>query len=450
MNHDRPVRRLSELGAGDVAIAGGKGANLGELIRAGLPVPPGFVITVPAYRRTVQHAGLRADLERSAAGPDRIAAALSERILSERILDVDLPDEVAEPVLAAYRELGEPAVAVRSSATGEDGSQASFAGIHATFTNVRGRSELLTCVKECWASAYGPRARSYRSSRRITAEPAIAVVVQTMVRSERSGVIFTADPRTGDRDRVVLEAAFGLGEVVAAGQLVPDTYVLDRHGPRLLEVRIGHKDHKIVTAADGHEVHVDLPIIEATRRVLGDDEALALARLALRAQEHFGCPQDVEWAVQDGVTYLLQSRPITTPAGEPEPGDGVEVHGRLVGGLGAAAGIACGLVRILVNPEHAGTFRDGEILVAPTISPDWMPVLQRAAAIVTDGGGITCHAAIVSRELGIPAIVGTGSGTRVLYDGQRVRVDGLRGVVEEATPAEFHARPRTGPAATHR
>lgn len=437
MAHNGPVRWLRDLAANDASIAGGKGANLGELIRAGLPVPPGFVITAEAYERTMECSRLRTELVASAADAPTAPAALSElaTVLGRRIRDVEIPAEIAGPILAAYRQLDEPAVAVRSSATAEDTDGTSFAGMSETFTNVGGEAELLTCVKECWASAYGARAIAYRASRQISDRTAIAVVVQAMVDSERSGVVLSADPITGDRERVVIEGAFGLGEVVAAGQLVPDTYILDHHGPRLLEIRIGDKKHKIVRGAEGHDVRVDLPLAEATSRVLSDEEAVALARLAVRVQDHYGSPQDIEWAIQGGVIQLVQSRPITTLdlTTDSKPDGPAPVRGRLVAGAGAARGIASGPVRILTSPDHTGEFRDGEILVAPMTSPDWVPLLRRAAALVTDGGGITCHAAIVSRELGIPAVVGTRCATHVLHDGQLVTVDGSRGVVEEGT-----------------
>jgi nucleotide-binding universal stress UspA family protein/phosphohistidine swiveling domain-containing protein len=437
-----PVPWFSELGMDNLAIAGGKGANLGELTRAGLPVPPGFVITAPAYLETMQRSGLRQELAQCAAQvPDTDPTVLTALAasLSSRIRDVEIPDALTALILSRYRELGASAVAVRSSATSEDTAATSFAGMNETFTNVQGEAELLTCIKDCWAAGFGARALSYRACRQLVDEPAIAVVIQAMVESERSGVIFSADPTTGDRGHVVIEAAFGLGEVVSGGQLIPDTYLLDSTGPRPLEIRIGYKDHQIVRGPEGHNIRVELSLDEATRRVLNDGEAVALAELAVRVQKHYGCPQDIEWAIQDGVTYLIQSRPITSlPAPDSAATGAVgraPVHGRLVAGVGAASGVASGTVRILASPDHAEQFRDGEILVASTTSPDWMPILRRAAALVSDGGGITCHAAIVSRELGIPAIVGARTATHVLHDGQQVTVDGRRGVVEEHHPS---------------
>jgi pyruvate,water dikinase len=255
-----------------------------------------------------------------------------------------------------------------------------------------------------------------------------------MVDSERSGVVFSADPRAGAPDHVVVEGAFGLGEVVVGGQLVPDTYLLDRDGPDLLEVRIGYKSHKIVRSRAGGDQHVALSAREAIRRVLSDAEAIKLAELGLEVEQHYGRAQDLEWAINDGRIYLVQSRPITTrrePALEPSRLGPAPVRGRLLVGLGAAPGRATAAVRILPSPDHAARFRDGEVLVSTVTSPDWMPVLRRAAGLVTDGGGVTCHAAILSRELGIPSVVGARTATRLLHDGQPVTVDGLSGLVEE-------------------
>ena len=454
------IRWFSELGIADTATVGGKGANLGELTAAGLPVPPGFVITAAAYLRTVADAGIRESLGRAASGA---AAEAPDAFLdlsgtaTAQIREVGLPPDLEESILQAFRALGADAVAVRSSATSEDTAGTSFAGMNETFTNVRTEPDLLAAVRDCWASAYGARVLAYRASQGITDEPAIAVVVQRMVHAERSGVMFSADPGTGDRSRIVIEAAFGLGEVVVGGQLVPDTYVVDKATPTLLEMRTGYKDHQIVAGPDGRDQRRELSPAEATRRVLTDDEALALAELARLVESHYGQPQDMEWAMEGSGTFLVQSRPITTldrsPAAAAGVADGTVPGRRLVAGQGASPGARSGPVRILASADQAGEFLDGEVLVAAMTSPDWMPIMRRAAALVTDGGGTTCHAAIVSRELGIPAVVGTRTATHVLHDGQQVSVDGRRGVVEAATSGAPRVavtaapRPRPAPAA---
>ncbi|AHH97003.1 phosphoenolpyruvate synthase [Kutzneria viridogrisea] len=433
------TKAFAALGKEDTAIAGGKGANLGELTRAGLPVPEGFVVTVRAYLDSLESAGLHEEVR--AAFDQAMAAASSPELAAacERVRALvhkaGVSQQVREQVERAYRELGaDQPVAVRSSATSEDGADTSFAGMNATYTNVIGVQEVLARLTECWASLFGARVVAYRANRGMAEEPAIAVVVQRMVDSERSGVAFTADPSTQDRNRIVVEAAFGLGEVVVSGAVEPDTYVLDKNGPRLLDTRTGRQRFKIVRGPSGHDLRVDLSPEEGAEQVLTEDEAIAVARLAAEAERHYGCPQDVEWAIAEGRTWLVQARPITTLT------DG----GVLARGLAASPGTATGRVRVLSDPCQGGQFLDGEVLVARMTSPDWVPVMRRAAALVTDGGGMTCHAAIVARELRVPCVVGTREGTTRLRDGDLVTVNGSTGEVLAGRldrPARTEPRP---------
>ncbi|MGC1513264.1 MAG: phosphoenolpyruvate synthase [Acidimicrobiales bacterium] len=434
----RGVVFFEHLGRGDVALAGGKGANLGELAGAGFPVPPGFVVTAPAYLQAMDEAGARAVLQSRIASldpTDTDALATVADTLQTLVRERGVPDVLAKEVLDAYHRLGDAvAVAVRSSATSEDTGDTSFAGMNETFTNVVGDDELLARIADCWASLYGQRVISYRASQRVTAEPAIAVVVQRMVDVERSGVMFSADPATGDRGAVVIEAAFGLGEVVVGGQVEPDTYLVDKTGPRLRQVHVGTKGHKIVRGLDGHDERVELGVEEATRRVLGDEEVLRLARQGIEVEAHYGAPQDMEWAVDvEGRWWLVQSRPITTldKASPRTDAQALDVAGLqpLVHGLAASPGVVSGPVRVLTSIDEADTLQAGEVLVAPMTSPDWVPTMRRAVALVTDGGGMTCHAAIVSRELGMPAVVGARSATTTLRTGEIVTVHGARGAV---------------------
>jgi pyruvate,water dikinase len=428
---------LDELGIGDVAIAGGKGANLGELVGAALPVPEGFVVTAAAYLEAMELGGVRAELGDQVAYADTsdeltLAAAASQ--LRELVTKAGMPDELRRDALDAYHELGDAAfVAVRSSATAEDSATMSFAGMNETFTNVRGDEELLRRIVDCWASLFGARVCAYRAIQGIVDEPTIAVIVQRMVDAERSGVMFTADPATGDRSRIVIEAALGLGEVVVGGQVEPDTYVVDKAGPTLVDVRIGAQRFAIVRGADGHDRRVECDPGRAVRRVLDDEEIVALASLALRVEQHYGTPQDTEWAIADGTTYLVQSRPITTLGHRTElaPALGGETAPQLLLGLAASPGVVAGAVRVLHTPNEGEQLATGEILVAPMTAPDWVPVIRRAAALVTDSGGMTCHAAIVARELGVPCVVGTRRATEVLRDGMVVTVDAERGAVYE-------------------
>ena len=423
----------------DVTTAGGKGANLGELTQAGLPVPPGFVITAPAYLEAVDSAGVRADLRERAANADtndeQALAALAAD-LRELVHKAGVPEALRREIVEAYHRLGaDDFVAVRSSATAEDSATTSFAGMNETFTNVRGDDQLLERVVDCWASLFGARVLAYRATQHVTAEPAIAVVVQRMVRSDCSGVMFTVDPATGDPTRVVIEGAFGLGEVVVGGQVEPDTYVVDKRGPTIVDRRIGNKTFEIVRGPDGHDQRIDLDAEAAAAAVLRDDQVLDLARLAARVEEHYGAPQDTEWAIEGDEIFFVQSRPITTldPAasGAGAAGLGGAPGPALVSGLGAAPGIVSGRVRILRDAAEGHLLEPGEILVAPMTSPDWVPVIRRAGALVTDSGGMTCHAAIVSRELGVPCVVGTRRATTALHDGMTITVDAARGAVYE-------------------
>ena len=425
---DTYVRDISTLTIADAEEAGGKGANMGEMVAANLPVPPGFVLLRDCYRESMRSGGVDAELNalhREALEAASDTAALTER--SERmqglVLKAGVSDPVRRMILDAYRALGPASVvAVRSSATGEDGADASFAGMNATLTNITGEDGLIDAVVRCWMSLFSPRVITYRASRGFTADPAMAVVVQMMVDSEKAGVAFTADPSNGAQDRVVIEGAFGLGEVVVSGEVEPDTYLVAKDTLAPLDVRLGHKAFKIVRGADGHDTTVDLTDADADSRVLSNDELRTIAGLAIATERHNGCPQDTEWAISGGKTYLVQARPITT-LGHTTPA-AAEKHVVLARGLAAAPGIASGRVRVLETPDQGERLEKGEILVAPMTNPDWLPTIRRAAALVTDTGGMTCHAAIVARELGVPCVVGTRTATRDLHDGTVVTVDG--------------------------
>lgn len=439
------VAPFEQLRVGDTEIAGGKGANLGELTAAGMPVPPGFVITAPAFLAALEHAGVRQDLLAANAAVDvdrpealRAAAAHMQDLVRKAAIYGELRDQV----LRAYRELGDDSlVAVRSSATAEDTSGTSFAGMNETYTNVCGDQDLLDHIVECWASLYAARVVTYRASQGLAAEPVLAVIVQRMVASERSGVIFTTDPTTGDPQHLVIEAAFGQGEVVVSGQVEPDTYVVEKAGPRLLSAHVGVKPFKIEREGARGDRRVELDDATARSRVLSDAEALRIAALGMRIADHYGSPQDVEWAIGDGQDWIVQSRPITTlgdaAARAERPPSAV-----LLSGLPAAPGRAGGQVRILRDPAEGDDLRAGEVLVAPMTNPDWLPTMRRAAALVTEGGGMTCHAAVVARELRVPCVVGARNATTTLRDGELVTVDGATGEILAGNV------PATAPSAT--
>jgi pyruvate,water dikinase len=439
------VTWIADLGRDDVEVAGGKGANLGELAAAGLPVPDAFVVTAAAYRSAMDAAGKRDEVAARARathdGPEAEIAKVGGE-LHDLVLGVPVPAALRAEIVAAYHQLGSGvavAVAVRSSATAEDSASASFAGMNETFTNVAGDDEVVDAVRACWASLFSARACEYRVRQGITAEPAIAVVVQQMVDAERAGVMFTADPTSGDRSRLVIEGSYGLGALVVGGEVEPDTYVVAKDGPTLLDTRIGEKAEQLVRDPEGHEHRVPVDQSKQARAALTEDEVLELARLGLRVEAHYGAPQDTEWAIASGRCFLVQARPITSTL-DPD----AEAGAVLVTGLGASPGLATGAVRVLHTPDDGERLHDGEILVAPMTTPDWIPVIRRAAALVTDRGGITCHAAIVSRELGVPCIVGTRRATEVLHDGMVVTVDADHGTVAAGARPQVAARVARG------
>ena len=422
------LHTLSELRRSDISFAGGKGANLGELTAAGLPVPAGFVVGAPAYAAFCDASGLREKLDALLSDidveqtRDLEAAGEQARALVEQ---TPVPDDLAAAIREAYGRLGEgAAVAVRSSATAEDTASASFAGMNETFLNVQGPDAVVDAVRRCWASLFGARSIYYRSKRGFgTAGMDIAVVVQRQIASRRAGVMFTADPATGDRERIVIEGAPGLGESVVSGQVTPDRYVVAKPDLAVLSREVHRKELTIEPTGGGGTTTRRLDSEEGARPVLDDDEVVRVADLGRRVEQHYGEPQDTEWAFDaDGELWLLQARPITTLHEGPPAGE-VLLHG-----LGAAPGTAGGAVRI-VSSLAAADLTDGEVLVAHMTAPDWVPMMRRAAAIVTDSGGMTCHAAIVARELGIPAVVGSGTATTVLRDGEVVTVDGAKGTV---------------------
>ncbi|MBI3965984.1 MAG: phosphoenolpyruvate synthase [Chloroflexi bacterium] len=447
------VRWFETLNRDDVLVAGGKGANLGEMMRAELPVPPGFTVTAAAYRAFVESAGLRDEIDRRIAAldvDDRWELETAADDIQKRIRESAIPATVKVAVVEAYRELSHregaeaEMVAVRSSATMEDSEAASFAGMNRSFLNVQGESDLLHQIREVWASLYSPRVIFYRKRLGFTTEPEIAAIVQKMVDSEKSGVAFSIDPTTGDESVMVIEATFGLGEMVVSGQVEPDHYTVVKTDLSLRDVRIGHKERALIRGQHGGNTLVELDPERANARVLADDELRSVADLVRRDEAHYGTPQDTEWAIENGRIYLVQSRPVTTRGGAKSVAV-VETstdRKELVRGLGASPGRVYGRVKVARSPAEADKLEKGDILVAPMTSPDWVPFMRRAAAIVTDSGGTTSHAAIVSREMGVPCIVGTREATAILVDGQEVTVDATIGVVyagrieepEAATP----------------
>ncbi|ELY94351.1 phosphoenolpyruvate synthase [Natrialba chahannaoensis JCM 10990] len=470
---------LDEISAGDIEKVGGKGASLGELTGAGLPVPPGFVVTAGTYRSFIESAeideelfaAVDVDVEDSSA-----LAAAADRA-QELILETPFPDALREEILESYREVGngEAFVAVRSSATAEDLPDASFAGQQETFLNVT-EENLLERVRECWASLFTQRAIYYRQEQGFDHSVVnIAVVVQQMVDAEKSGVMFTSHPSTGD-PTMIIEAAWGLGEAVVSGAVSPDNYVVERED-RSVDVTVAEK--KVMHVKDeetGETVEREVPGNKRNARVIDDEEIDRLLDLGERVEDHYDTPQDVEWAIAGGDVYMLQSRPITTidesesaaDAASASAVSGIDAAqgltdgsgsaaatgggtdgtdtgtngtdtssgGILVDGLGSSPGTVSGAARIVTKLDDLDKVSDGDIIVTEMTMPDMVPAMKRAAGIVTDEGGMTSHAAIVSRELGVPAVVGTTNATTVLEDGRLVTLDGDKGAVLEGQEVE--------------
>ncbi len=441
------IRPFADLTRADVEWAGGKGANLGELTHAGLPVPPGFVVGAPAYAAMCEASELRAHLTRLLDGLDVDDTAALEASAEQArclVLGAAVPADLEQAIRDAYAQLcagtDDAAVAVRSSATAEDTASASFAGMNESFLNVRGADAVVRAVHECWASLFGARTIFYRAKRGLgQADMDIAVVVQRQVDARRAGVMFTIDPATGARDRLVIEASIGLGESVVSGSVSPDRYVIDKHDGALLAREVRRKQTAIVPLAGGGTQRRELDAEQALAPALSDEEVKRLADLGVEIERHYGSPQDTEWAFDaDGTVWMLQSRPVTTGLADAPGASAVTAPAAesahpagdvLASGLGAAPGTASGPARVIRSLAGGERLADGEVLVAPMTAPDWVPLLRRAAALVTDTGGMTCHAAIVSRELGIPCVVGTGDATSKLRDGELVTVDGSRGQV---------------------
>ena len=435
----RYVRWFTDITRTDVALVGGKGANLGEMTRAGFPVPPGFVVTVDAYRRFADATGIAAGIRDRVAtldvdDPDQLR--LTSEAIQTLVREAAMPDDVRAEVLAAYVQLSaedavpEAIVAVRSSGTVEDTAQFSFAGMFQSTLNVRGAEAVIRAVKDCWASGFTARLLFYQAKQGLAGELLIAAVVQKMVNSERAGVVFTVNPASNDANRLVIEGAWGLGEVVVLGEVTPDHFEVDKRSLAIVTRTVAQKEFMLTRdERTGETVRLPLTPDRAHAPVLSDDDVRAIAALARRDEEHYGVPQDAEWAIERGTLYLVQTRPITTIA---ERAKAATVPGAvLLHGLGVGPGSVSGRVRVLTSPDDSGALEPGEILVAAMTSPDWVPLMRRAAAVVTDAGGMTSHAAIVSRELGIPCIVGTRLATRVLRTGMLVTVNAREGTISE-------------------
>lgn len=430
---------LEEVGKDDVSVVGGKGASLGEMINVGAPVPGGFAVTAQAYRDFINRSGIADDIFEALKVDVNDPAALNNAAerAKKLVLDGKVPKDIEKDIRKRYlemckREGKEVLVAVRSSATAEDLPDASFAGQQETFLNMKGEDQVFEAVRKCWASLYGARAIFYRVEHGFEHEKVnISVTVQKMINSEKSGVMFSSHPSTGE-PQVIIEAAWGLGEAVVSGSVSPDNYVVDREKREILTKFVAAKEIMIVRdEKTGETVTKKVPADMRELLVLSDEEILKLSDQAEVLEKHYGIPQDIEWAFENGEMFILQSRPITTIGNGAKAAESEEVGKIILTGLGASPGVATGKVKIVSGSENLDKITKGDIMVTVMTTPDMVPAMKRAGAIVTDEGGMTCHAAIVSRELGCPAVVGTKKGTEILSDGMLITVDGGKGKVYE-------------------
>lgn len=474
---------FSEISKANLGEVGGKGANLGEMARNSFPIPDGFVVTAGAYFKFLEHNKMEPflhdmlddlDVENS----EQLGKA-SERI-KNKVIGGEIPADLKQEIINSYKKMkngASPYVAVRSSATAEDLPEASFAGQQATFLNVQGAMEVVQAVKECWASLFEARAIYYRVSNKFDhMKVGLAAVVQEMIQSEKSGVIFTVEPVTKNRNLVSVEAAYGLGEIVVSGAVTPDAYMVNKKTLQIESKEIA-KQTWMITKVNDQNVHANVAEPEQEKQKLTDSEIIGLAKIAIDIERHYGKPQDLEYAVAQGKLYIVQSRPITTLGNSEEAGviagmennaqaratsegtqaaaqpgsatqyvvsRGADLQSSMAGGAnmikaadakiiakgqGASPGVGRGPVKIILDPKQINRMAQGDVLVTDMTTPDFVPAMKKAAAIVTNAGGRTCHAAIVSRELGVPCIVGSKDGTQIMKEGQMVTVDAVHGNV---------------------
>ena len=457
---------FDELQREDVNLVGGKSSSLGELTSStNVPVPYGFATTAHGYREFMKATGLedkiRAELD---ALDDVENSALLREVCAKirrMICQEEMPKELADAIRHAYEELGKkvneenPFVAVRSSATAEDLPDASFAGQQDTYLNVRGADVIIEKVKECYASTFTDRATYYRVKQGFDhMTVALSAAVQMMVFSKAAGVMFTVDLVTGNDNNILIEGSWGLGEYVVQGTVTPDNFHVDKAKMEITDRMINDKHIRLVRKADGDCVEEVVPADEAKQQVITDAQVLELAKYAKAIEKHYGCYMDMEWGVdeRDGKIWILQARPETVWSRKEKPKttekpSTLDAGNReiIVKGLPASPGNAAGKAHVIINPEDIDEFKEGEILVTAMTAPDWVPAMKKAKAIVTDAGGMTCHASIVSRELGIPCIVGTKSrsheATTSIKDGQMITVDATNGIVYDGVLEDIVKKP---------
>lgn len=437
MPHQSTIFWFSEIDKDDIPFVGGKGANLGEMTKAGFPVPNGFAITSQTYFRFLKENNLTTKINHLLSTIDYNRADSLQQVsghIKKLIVEGEIPEDIISDIFAAYKKMGgvlkDALVAVRSSATAEDLPGASFAGQQETYLNVSGEANLLIKVKHGWASLFESRAIFYRHEQKYDHfRVGIALIVQQMVNSDKSGIMFTIDPVTNDKSKIVIEAIYGLGEMIVQGQVTPDHYEVSKHDMKILSRHVAEQD-VLLTRVSGKNKEVKVSSKDGKKQKISDKHILALAELGLKLEKHYFFPQDSEWAIEGDKVYIVQTRPITTISKkQKEPQSDLSKLQLILTGAPASPGIASGPVKVITSLKELDKILPGDVMVTPQTNPDYVPAMKRAVAIITEKGGRTSHAAIVSRELGIPAVVGAQDAVKKLPVGMVVTVNGIKGEV---------------------
>ncbi len=458
---------FKDLNKNSIPIAGGKGANLGEMYNIGLPVPGGFVVTAQCYEEFIDRTKISFKIFEILKGlnhEDTQDLQNRAKQVQDLITSTEVPEDIKEQIVDSYELLSvdknhahefissnDVFVAVRSSATAEDLPDASFAGQQATYLNVKGKDQIVNAVRACWASLFTSRAIYYRKKNGFEDKDVlIAVVVQRMVDSQKSGIMFTINPTNNDASEMIVEAVYGLGETIVGGQVNPNTFIVKKSDLSVKSREVRKQDWGLFRNEKGENVEKKISEEEQKKQIINDKEILELARLGKKIESHYSKPQDIEWAIEGNDVMIVQARAVTTFKEESkDEGDKVESSGNdsgkndvsencseeskeqkiLLKGQTASKGVYSGKVQIVKEMSELNKVTEGDVLVANMTSPDMVPAMKKAGAIITNEGGLTCHAAIVSREMGTPCIVGTEIATETLKDGQIVTVNATKGLV---------------------
>ncbi len=460
MTKNKLVVKFSEIDKNDIPLVGGKGANLGEMAKAHFPVPDGYIVTAESYYSFLKANNLEQTIKNLIKTIDVDKPTELDHVsqkVKKLITDSEVPQSLAKLIATYYTNLGgihgDTLVAVRSSATAEDLPTASFAGQQETYLNVRGESNVVLKVRECWASLFSARAIFYRSKNNFDHfRIGIACVIQKMVQSEASGIMFTIDPVNNDKSKIVVESILGLGELIVQGSVTPDHYEVNKHNFQIDKKIIGIQDNIMKKVGSKNKTEKLSTRLSEHAKVT-DQKIIEIAKIGLQIEKHYFFPQDIEWAIEKNKVYIVQSRPVTTvqsTTDKREQAEEVEVLleknlKEVLRGQPASPGIGTGPAKVIFSAKELHKIVPGDILVTTMTNPDYVPAMKKASAIVTNEGGRTAHAAIVSRELGIPAIVGSQKATKVLKNGRIYTVDGIKGVVYEGSYlkklAELHLLP---------